>query len=106
MLQWERLKAERDKEDLKDCTFAPAVNACAGPHTPLHRRLSELQRQRRCVHMPPATPYKLQLIAMQLTSVIMTTSSFSVCITVQAGKDVHQHIAGGCATLSIEHAKF
>lgn len=48
LLQWERLKAERDKEDLKDCTFAPAVNACAGPHTPLHRRLSELQRQRRC----------------------------------------------------------
>ncbi|BDA48748.1 hypothetical protein COCOBI_12-4300 [Coccomyxa sp. Obi] len=44
--QWERLKAERDKEDLKDCTFAPAVNACTGPHTPLHRRLSELQRQR------------------------------------------------------------
>ncbi|CAL8463386.1 g2920 [Coccomyxa elongata] len=44
--QWERLKAERDKEDLKDCTFAPAVNACAVPHTPLHRRLSELQRQR------------------------------------------------------------
>ncbi len=56
--QWERLKAEQDKEDLKDCTFAPAVNACAVPHTPLHRRLSELQRQRRCAHMHLATPYK------------------------------------------------
>ncbi|KAK9917945.1 hypothetical protein WJX75_009986 [Coccomyxa subellipsoidea] len=44
--QWERLRAERDKEELKDCTFVPKVNASAGTHTPLHRRLSELQRQR------------------------------------------------------------
>ncbi|EIE27456.1 hypothetical protein COCSUDRAFT_39121 [Coccomyxa subellipsoidea C-169] len=44
--QWERLRAERDEEELRDCTFAPAVNPSAEPRTPLHRRLSELQRQR------------------------------------------------------------
>ncbi len=62
-MQWERLRAERDEEELRDCTFAPAVNPSAEPRTPLHRRLSELQRQRRCAphagtcrHHPTLTP--------------------------------------------------
>lgn len=52
-LQWERLRAEREAEELRDCTFRPALLAspprAAARHTPLHCRLVELQRNRRHV---------------------------------------------------------
>ena len=48
-VQWARLKAEQEKEALQQCTFTPSVNESKDAHTPLHRRLQELQRQRRCL---------------------------------------------------------
>lgn len=45
-VQWGRLKAEQEKEELQQCTFAPSVNESKDAHTPLYRRLQELQRQR------------------------------------------------------------
>ena len=52
--QWDWLRAEQEKEELHQCTFAPKVNEskkCNEAHTPLHRRLEELQRQRRSVNV-------------------------------------------------------
>ena len=46
-MQWDRLKAEQEKEELQQCTFAPAVNGGQKGRAPLHRRLEDLQRQRR-----------------------------------------------------------
>lgn len=49
--QWQRLRAEREAEGLRDCTFAPELVAAPRPalraQPPLHRRLAELQRRRR-----------------------------------------------------------
>ena len=48
-MQWDRLKAEQETAELQQCTFTPSVNDSKDAHTPLHRRLEELQRQRRCL---------------------------------------------------------
>ena len=46
-MQWDRLKAEQEKEELQQCTFAPAVKGGREGGAPLHHRLDDLQRQRR-----------------------------------------------------------
>ena len=50
-MQWQRLRAEREADQLRDCTFSPELVAAPRPalrsQPPLHRRLAELQRRRR-----------------------------------------------------------
>ena len=66
-MQWDRLKAEQEREELQQCTFAPAVKGGREGHTPLHRRLDDLQRQRRC-----GSPHSLSTAALWLSGRDMT----------------------------------
>ena len=56
-VQWDWLKAEQEKEELQQCTFAPAVKGGQEGRAPLHRRLEDLQRQRRsaALALPPGS---------------------------------------------------
>ena len=55
MMQLEAAKQELEARKLDDCTFAPRINRnnkFLRSYTPLHERLSDLQRRKRQVALP------------------------------------------------------
>lgn len=48
-MQWQKLKVQAERDQLKECTFAPKTNRRRAPHEwePLPTRLGRLQKLRR-----------------------------------------------------------